>query len=605
MALETTTQIYISGTAVPSYVSLTLTQSLDTHHDLTLVCRADVVDGLSGELIGESKEHLGATITIRIAPSIDIGSYRELEFKGIITSVQGAKGSEYGKSDMVTFYAKSTSILADDGAHYASFTDVGLAEMLEDTFGEYDRGKLETRFLPTSSDTIPYAVQHNQSAFDFAGRLAAYYNQWFYYDGSKLVFGAPGEEETELHYGTDLQNFTLALTTVPNTFQYVTNDYLTDALHTKNSSEVITPSEGYQGFTHQRSRDTFTKQTQVYHHTYTDQSVQSRLDIQVEQYTKAKALKQVLAKGESDNPGVHLGEVITVEGYGRYRVTKITHTNTEGGIYKNTFEAVAAEITVYPKMDLHRFPKSEMQIATVVENNDPEGLSRIKVQFPWQQQSGQTTPWLRMMTPHAGADKGFHFLPETGEQVIIGFEGNHAEKPFVLGSLYTGTANAGGWQTQNNEIKAIRTKSGHTILFNDTQGEESITVSDINENTIHIDTANNNMTLKANETLNLQAKNINLITEEDINLNAEGNINTASESNTTIISKGDTQVQADGNATISSDANITVQAKTDATLSGQNLTTEALATAILKGQQTKVQGTMTTIQGASGKTDYR
>ncbi|TPN83854.1 type VI secretion system Vgr family protein, partial [Aquimarina algicola] len=524
MALETTTQVYISGTAVPSYVSLTLTQSLDDHHDLTLVCRADVVDGLSGELIGESKEHLGATITIRIAPSIDIGSYRELEFKGIITSVQGAKGSEYGKSDMVTFYAKSISILADDGAHYASFTDVGLAEILEDTFGEYDRGKLETRFLPTSSDTIPYAVQHNQSAFDFAGRLAAYYNQWFYYDGSKLIFGAPSEEETELHYGTDLQNFTLALTTVPNTFQYVTNDYLTDALHTKNSSEVIPPSEGYQGFTHQRSSDTFTKQTQVYHHTYTDQSVQSRLDTQVEQYTKAKALKQVLAKGESDNPGVHLGEVITVEGYGRYRVTKITHTNTEGGIYKNTFEAVAAEITVYPKMDLHRFPKSEMQIATVVENNDPEGLSRIKVQFPWQQQSGQTTPWLRMMTPHAGADKGFHFLPETGEQVIIGFEGNHAEKPFVLGSLYTGTANAGGWQTQNNEIKAIRTKSGHTLEFNEIEGAEHITITDKNSNIIRIDTANNSIEVSASEHITFNAKNIEINASEEVKINAGTNL---------------------------------------------------------------------------------
>ncbi|OED46944.1 hypothetical protein AB832_00730 [Flavobacteriaceae bacterium (ex Bugula neritina AB1)] len=66
-------------------------------------------------------------------------------------------------------------------------------------------------------------------------------------------------------------------------------------------------------------------------------------------------------------------------------------------------------------MDIHRFPKSDIQVATVIENNDPDGLSRVKVQFPWQKHLGSTTPWIRMMLPHAGVDKGFHFIPEIGE----------------------------------------------------------------------------------------------------------------------------------------------------------------------------------------------
>ncbi|TPN82967.1 type VI secretion system Vgr family protein [Aquimarina algicola] len=524
MALETTTQIFISGTPIRSYKSIKLNQEISSHHDLTLVCRADVVEGLSDDMIGESKDHLGATITVRVSPALNIGSYRELEFKGIIIKVEGAKGSEYGKSDMVIFHAKSTSILSDDGAHYASFTDVGLAEILEDTFSEYDRGKLETRFSPTSSDTVHYAVQHNQSAFDFAGRLAAYYNQWFYYDGSKLVFGTPGDEETELSYGTDLQNFSVELSSVPNAFKYFTNDYLTNELHQKGSNEVTIPSEGYHGFTNQKSQEVFTKQTQVYHNLYTDENVQARLDQQAEAYTKAKALKQVIAKGESDNPGVNLGEVISVQGYGRYRVTKVSHTNTEGGIYKNTFEAVAADFTVYPNMDLHRFPKSEIQIATVVENNDPEGLSRIKVQFPWQQESGQTTPWLRMMTPHAGADKGFHFIPEIGEEVVVNFENGNAERPFVAGALYHGTANASGWQSDANNIKAIKTRTGHTVELNDTEGEESITITDKNSNIIRIDTVNNSIEVSASEHITFNAKNIEINASEEVKINAGTNL---------------------------------------------------------------------------------
>ncbi len=524
MALETTTQIFISGTPISSYSSIKLNQEIDAHHDLTLVCRADVVEGLSDQLIGDSKDHLGETITIRIAPTLEVGSYRELEFKGIIIKVEGAKGSEYGKSDMVIFHAKSTSILADDGAHYASFTDVGLAEILEDTFSEYDRGKLETRFSPTSSDTIHYAVQHNQSAFDFASRLAAYYNQWFYYDGKKLVFGAPSEEETELSYGTDLQNFSVELSSVPNAFKYFTNDYLTDELHQKSSNEVTIPSEGYHGFTNQKSKEVFTKQTQVYHNLYNDENVRPRLDEQVEAYTKAKALKQVVAKGESDNPGVNLGEVIFIQGYGRYRVTKVSHTNTEGGIYKNTFEAVAADFTVYPNMDINKFPKSGIQIATVVENNDPDGLSRIKVQFPWQKITGQTTPWLRMMTPHAGADKGFHFIPELGEEVVVNFEMDNAERPFIAGTLYHGSAQASSWQSDSNDIKAIRSRSGHTITLDDTQGSEMITITDKNQNIIQIDTVGESILISAPESISIAAKNIDISASESLTMAASENM---------------------------------------------------------------------------------
>ena len=114
---------------------------------------------------------------------------------------------------------------------------------------------------------------------------------------------------------------------------------------------------------------------------YNDASIKARLDNQIEQYTRAKALNQVIAKGSSDNP-VNLGEVIKIKGYGRYRIIKITHTNIEGGAYQNQFEAVDANFTAYPKMDIYRYPKSDIQIATVMENTDPDGLSRVKVQFP-------------------------------------------------------------------------------------------------------------------------------------------------------------------------------------------------------------------------------
>jgi len=155
-----------------------------------------------------------------------------------------------------------------------------------------------------------------------------------------------------------------------------------------------------------------------------------------------------------------------------------------------------------------------------MENSDPEGIGRIKVQFPWQKVSGEISPWIRIATPHAGGDKGFHFIPETGEEVLIGFEGGNAEHPFMMGSLYNGNGKPDSWKTSKNDVKAIRTRSGHTIELNDTGGNEFITITDKNKNLITIDTANNNMIITALETMTFNANNMimNIAQNMDVNV---------------------------------------------------------------------------------------
>uniref|UniRef100_UPI000CDEE950 type VI secretion system Vgr family protein n=1 Tax=Aquimarina sp. I32.4 TaxID=2053903 RepID=UPI000CDEE950 len=440
--------------------------------------------------------------------------------------VETVKGFEESQGDLICIKAKSASILADNFPHYASYSEVGLSDILQDTFQGYDLGKLETNFAPTNTSTIHYSVQHNESDFSYASRLSAYYNQWFYYDGKQLIFGRPSTEEIELSYGIDLKKFSINMEPMPNNASYFTNDYIANEQHQKNSSEVSIPSTGYHGFADSKSRELYNKQTRIYNPLYTDATMKPRLDAQIEAYTKSRAIQQIIAKGGSDNPGVCLGQIIRINGHGSYRVTKIVHTNVEGGVYKNEFEAVDANFDAYPKMDIYRFPKSETQTATVVENSDPDGLGRIRVQFAWQKPLGERTPWLRMITPHAGADKGFHFIPEINEEVMVGFEGGNAERPFVLGALYNGSQNPSPWQSQNNDIKAIRTKSQHTITLDDSNGAEMITITDKNNNIIRIDTANNNIEISALENMTLNAKNIEINATEEIKMNAGTNMMT-------------------------------------------------------------------------------
>ncbi len=523
MALQSEIQIYVAGSPIPTFQRLTLHQELDAHHNLELTCRMDVLDKLSGELSGATKNFLGEIISVQIVSLGAFQGYKELQFKGIVTAINSTKGFYQSKGDSVVIKAQSTTVIADDGPHYASFNDVGLQDILMQTFSGYEKSKLDTAFAPNNATALHYSVQNNESSWQYASRLAAQYSEWFYYDGKKLVFGTPDSgEATILTYGNDLQEFSMELNPQPNNFNYFTNDYLVNDQHQKKTSEVANGS-GYNGFASEKATKMYAKETNVFINGYSDPQVKIRLDKQVEQQKKAADQSQVILKGSSDNPGVTLGKVVKIvgeaENFGSYRITSVTHTANENGRYQNNFEAITAEMDVYPHTNFNAIPRSETQTAVVTENADPEGMGRIKVQFAWQKRLGGNTPWLRIVTPHSGGDKGFHFIPENGEEVLIGFEGGNAERPYVMGSLYHSGHKPESWKTEMNDIKAIRTRSGHTIEFNDSNGAESITIVDKNSNTIFIDTANNNIEVTANEKMTFNAKNVEFNVVENMQLN--------------------------------------------------------------------------------------
>jgi len=524
MALQSDIQIYIAGNPIHAFQEFTLHQYLGTHHKFELVCRMDVLEKITGGgFAQETKNFLGESFSVQVISVGAFSGYKELLFKGVVTSVNSLKAFNHKGGDMVVIGGHSGTIIADDGPHYSSHNDVSLQEIIQSTFAGYDQSKMETIIAPKNNTPLHYSVQNNESSWQYAARLAAQYSEWFYYDGKKLIFGKPEDgDATTLTYGHDLQEFSMELNPQPNNFNYFTNDYLVNDQHQKKTSEIANAS-GFNGFTSEKATKMYTKETNVFINGYNDPQSKSRLDKQVEQQKKAADQRQVILKGGSDNPGVAIGKVIKIIGekehFGSYRITQVTHTANENGRYQNSFEAVSAEMDVYPNTNFHAIPKSETQTAVVMENADPEGMGRIRVQFPWQKKFGGSTPWLRLVTPHSGGDKGFHFIPENGEEVLIGFEGGNAERPYVMGSLYHSNHKPESWKTEQNDVKAIRTRSGHTIELNDSNGAESITISDKGGNIIHFNTATKNITISAPETMEFNAKNMKFNVQEDMEMN--------------------------------------------------------------------------------------
>jgi uncharacterized protein involved in type VI secretion and phage assembly len=146
--------------------------------------------------------------------------------------------------------------------------------------------------------------------------------------------------------------------------------------------------------------------------------------------------------------------------------------------------------------------------ALVTNNKDPDGLGRVKVKYPWLSDEDEGY-WARIAAPMAGKERGLYFLPEVNDEVLVAFEQGDWRFPYVLGALWNGkdtppVKNDDG----KNDVRAIKSRSGHVVRLTDTDGKEKIEIIDKSQqNSIVFDTAKNSITIVAGKDISLSAVN--------------------------------------------------------------------------------------------------
>jgi uncharacterized protein involved in type VI secretion and phage assembly len=188
----------------------------------------------------------------------------------------------------------------------------------------------------------------------------------------------------------------------------------------------------------------------------------------------------LVIRGGSVNLQLKVGETAQVSDEGTFKLPlkgklgliSVTH-RFAGNEYSNEFLATpwaGFSNLERPPRRLTAGPVS----AEVIDNVDPDGMGRIKVSYRWQE-VGEPTRWVRLVTPYSGTNRGFMFLPEVGDEVMVAFEQGDPERPFVIGSLWNGVDKAPN-TTKDNTAKRIVTRSGNTIQMLDDDKNETVEI---------------------------------------------------------------------------------------------------------------------------------
>jgi len=515
-----------------NYTRISLVQKFGQHHyfDIEVLCSPLVKENVWHHEREEMIAMQGKTVVIRMKHEF---SGDESIFKGIITSI-GMDGDK-GVSGTLHYRGYSTTILLESGRTMDSFTDATLGEIVSEVVEKYGNG-ISIVNNPAFKSRIPYVQMQEESAYEFLRRLAWQYGEWFYYNGQVLYFGNPYKEKDEkLVYDIDMDSMHFSSCVAP--FHFSRHDYLSDSHMDMfgDDSEAVRGINTYLANAMKTSEGMYRSQTTMYSHTATGHPLDIEHFTAVEKGRKVASL--VWMTGNTKTCRVRIGEPVVVQippnmckrrDMGRYRIVEITHRIEVSGGYANSFKGIPASMEYIPMEDM-RMPVAHAMLAEVTDNADPENLGRVQVQFAWQKSRNKTTNWIRVRSLDAGSsetvskNRGFVFVPEIGDQVMVDFELGDPCRPYVSGSMFHKNNGEGG--NADNHIKTIVTRSGHTLEFNDDKnGDWGITLKDANKNIIHINSKEQTIEITAPKTISLNAENIRLNAKEDINIVADGKL---------------------------------------------------------------------------------
>jgi uncharacterized protein involved in type VI secretion and phage assembly len=188
---------------------------------------------------------------------------------------------------------------------------------------------------------------------------------------------------------------------------------------------------------------------------------------------------------------------------------------------------------------------SGVVVGVVTNNQDPEGMGRVKVKFPWLSDEDESN-WARVASPMAGKERGVYFLPEVEDEVLVAFEHGNVRFPYVVGALWNGQdAPPAKNDDGKNNVRVIKSRSGHVVRLTDDDGREMIEIVDGSaKNSVVIDMSKNTITITSDKDIVLSASKGKITLDaQELELKSSGDAKVEAGGNMDLKATGQTNVK--------------------------------------------------------------
>lgn len=491
--------------------------------------------------------------TFSIGAELELGLSRDGEpqsvFSGEITAVELEAANNQTPRLLVRAYDRSHRL--HRGLHSRSFLNMTDSDIVSKIAQEVGLSATSD----TTTTSYDYVFQYNQSNWEFLRQRAIRNGFECYVDGRTLKFAKPRNGQDvgpEQRLWDNLLDVRVKMT---SSFQ--ASSVVVRAWDVTNKQAIVgTASSGSMAPSIGESRN-----GQAMAADFGDATVYAvnrPLDSQSEADTLASAIFDELDGTFIEAEGTCLGDASLKAGMtvklptlgerlsGDYYLTSVVHNVRTNAAYTTSFVISGRRSnSLYDMVQTaesgSRLPNAV--VALVTNNTDPDGMGRVKVKFPWLDDTEESW-WARPATPMAGASRGMFFLPEVNDEVLVAFEHGDITRPFILGALWNGQdsppkTNNEAVSSSKVNLRMLKTRAGHTISLDDTEGSEKITISDKTDNNkIEITSSDNGISITADGDIKLTAKG-------KVAVDATGDA-TVDAQNATVTAKQDASLTATG-----------------------------------------------------------
>ncbi|WP_445455543.1 type VI secretion system tip protein VgrG [Flavobacterium sp. HNIBRBA15423] len=539
--------IKVDGTAIPSELNV-LSVHINKEVNRIAIAKITILDGEANT--GKFDASSSSTFVPGAKVIIECGydSTNQVVFQGIITS-QSIRIDEMVGSAL-EIECRDEAIKMIVGRKSLTFNKKKDSDIITSIIGTYSG---LTAKVTATTTTWPEQVQYYVSDWDYI-MARAESNGMLITTLNGTVTVAPPDANTSpvlsVSYGNGLMQFNAVMNSITqtDTVKASTWDYKNQAIASMQSTNNVSGPGNISS----------KKLSEVVG--LSDYQVQTTAPLEnadLTNWAKAQLIKSEYSKiqGEAKFQGTNLvnpGNYITLGGLGdRFNgdhfISSVTHDISEGN-WITEISVGLSPIWFTEEPDVMAPPASGLLPGarglfngTVKQiYNDPDSQYRILVTIPLFDTNGEGI-WARLSNFYSTNGAGAFFLPEVGDEVVIGFLNEDPRYPIILGSMYSSSKLKpfeGLTPNEKNSIKAIVSKSKIAIEFDD----ENVvwTLNTPNKNTIIVSDKDKQITIKdQNEnSIVMSSSGITIKSAKDINIEATQKVSIKGNQGVTIASSG-------------------------------------------------------------------